>query len=220
MIFLHNPVSRSAAEPPMIEAFAKISEASKMLMESGFTPITVATALTQVGTALGVDRVSLFENQPFPVRGRLLSDARYAWAANGLTALTDVAATKQISLRELSPLWVDALAAGQTVSCVTSAAAPRMKLLLNEIKTQSLLLAPIQVGKEKWGFIVLEDCHARARVDGRGDHPAQGPGRRARHGAAPPADALLALPDAHAAGRDDGAGRNPLSRIPLAAFQV
>lgn len=147
----------------MIEAFAKISEASKTLMETGFTPITVATALTQVGTVLGVDRVSLFENQPFPIRGRMLADARYAWATPGFTALTDVAATKQISLRELSPLWVDALAAGQTVSCVTSAAPPRMKLVLNELKTQSLLMAPIQVGKEKWGFIILDDCH-RPRV--------------------------------------------------------
>ncbi|WP_224361159.1 GAF domain-containing protein [Hyalangium versicolor] len=147
----------------MIEAFSKISEASKLLMESGFTPATVATALSQVGTAMGVDRVTLFENQPFPIRGRMLADARYAWSSQGTTAHSDLAVTKQISLRELAPLWAESLAQGQTVSCVLAAAPPRMKLLLTETKTQSLLMAPIQVSKEKWGFVTLEDCH-RPRV--------------------------------------------------------
>ncbi|WP_224242264.1 GAF domain-containing protein [Hyalangium gracile] len=147
----------------MIEAFAKISEASKLLMETGFTPTTVTSALAQVGTAMGVDRVSIFEHQPFPIKGRMVADARYAWSSPGLTALTDSPTMRQISLRELAPLWSEALLQGQTVSCLTSAAPVRMKLLLTDHKTQSVLLAPLQVGKEKWGFVGIEDCR-RARV--------------------------------------------------------
>ena len=147
----------------MIEAFAKISEASKLLMEAGFTPTHVNAALAQVAAALGVDRIYIFENQPFPIRGRLFADARYAWSAPGVVSAMDSAAMQRISMRELSPLWNDALLLGQTVACVTSAAPPRMKLLLNELKTQSMLLAPIQLGKEKWGFVGVDDCK-RARV--------------------------------------------------------
>jgi GAF domain-containing protein len=147
----------------MIEVFAKISEASKLLMETGFAPTHVNATLAQVGTALGVDRVYLFENQPFPIRGRLLADARFSWSAPGVQSLSESPTMRQISLRELAPLWADALAQGQTVSSLTSAAPPRMKLLLGDHKTQSLLLAPILVGKDKWGFVGIDDCR-RARV--------------------------------------------------------
>ena len=37
-------------------------------------------------------------------------------------------------------------------------APPRLKLLLANLQTQSMLLAPIQAGKEKWGFVLMEDC--------------------------------------------------------------
>ncbi|MFL5349256.1 MAG: GAF domain-containing protein [Hyalangium sp.] len=147
----------------MIELFSKISEASKLLMETGFAPTHVNAALAQVGTALGVDRVYLFEHQPFPIKGRMLADARFGWSAPGVSSLTESKTMKQISMRELSPLWADALAQGQTVSSLTSVAPPRLKLLLTEHKTLSLMLSPIQMGKEKWGFVGLDDCQ-RARV--------------------------------------------------------
>src|SRR5262245_3807451 len=127
----------------MIEIFTKISEATKLLMETGFSPTYVAAALAQLGPALGVDRLYIFEDQPFPTRGRLLADARYAWSAPGVTSVLESPAMRQISLREMAPQWADALLEGQTVSCLASDAPPRAKLVLTAHKTQSLLLAPI-----------------------------------------------------------------------------
>jgi GAF domain-containing protein len=147
----------------MIEVFTKISEATKLLMESGFNPTHVTGTLAQLGPTLGVDRLYIFENQPYPVRGRLLADARYAWNAPGVTSVLESQVMRQLSLREIAPLWADSLLAGQTVSSLTSDAPPRAKLVLLASKTQSLLLAPIQQGKEKWGFIGMDDCR-RPRV--------------------------------------------------------
>lgn len=147
----------------MIEVFAKVSEATKLLMEKGFTPATASEALCLVGSALGVDRVYVFENQPYPVRGRMLADARYAWSAPGITSPLDVPAMRQISLRELSPQWTELLAQGHVVSTVTTEAAPRLRLLLTEQNTRSVVLAPLKPAKEWWGFVGFEDCR-RARV--------------------------------------------------------
>jgi GAF domain-containing protein len=147
----------------MIEVFAKISEATKLLMETGFAPAHVSTALAQVGMAMGVDRVYAFEHQPFPIRGRLLADARYAWSAPGVKSVLDSPSMRQISLRELAPLWVELLTQGQAISCLASDAPPRVKLLLTEHKTQALMLAPIKAGKEAWGFLGMENCQ-KARV--------------------------------------------------------
>ncbi|HYH96278.1 GAF domain-containing protein [Hyalangium sp.] len=147
----------------MIEIFKKISEATKLLMETGFEAKHVTAALAQLGPSLGVDRLYLYENQPFPIRGRLLADARYGWSAPGVLSVLESATMRQISIREMAPLWADMLAAGQLVSSLASDAPPRVKLVLTELKTQSLLLVPIQQGKEKWGFIGMDDCR-QARV--------------------------------------------------------
>lgn len=147
----------------MIEVFAKISEATKLLMEMGFTPAQVTTTLAEIGSAMGVDRAYIFENQQLPLKGRMVADLRYAWSAPGVTPPQESQAMQQISLREMAPLWADMLGQGQTVASMASATPPRLKLLLSEQKTQSLMMAPIQVGKDSWGFLVFEDCK-RARV--------------------------------------------------------
>lgn len=147
----------------MIEIFAKISEATKLLMETGFSPAHVTAALGHIGSSVGVDRITLFENQPFPIKGRLLTDARFGWAAPNTPSMLESATMKQFSLREAAPLWADTLAAGQTVSSIANVAPPRLKLLMTHLQTQSMLLAPIQAGREKWGFVLMEDCR-KARV--------------------------------------------------------
>ncbi|HVG57971.1 MAG TPA: GAF domain-containing protein [Hyalangium sp.] len=152
----------------MIEVFTKISEATKLLMETSFHPTYVAEALTQLGPILGVDRLYIYENQPYPIRGRMLADARYAWSAPGVTSLLASPAMQQISLVEMAPQWAEALQAGQLVSCLASDAPPRARLVLTAHKTQSLLLAPIQQSKEKWGFVGVDDCR-RARVWSAGE---------------------------------------------------
>ncbi|MBN1204298.1 MAG: GAF domain-containing protein [Myxococcaceae bacterium] len=146
----------------MIEVLSKISEATKLLMETGFTPTHVTASLAQIGTALGVDRAYIFENQSFPIKGRVVADLKYGWGALSVQSPQQLPALQQISLRELAPLWADALAQGQTISSLASAAPPRMRLLLAEQKTLSLVLAPIKVSKETWGFLGFEDCK-RAR---------------------------------------------------------
>jgi GAF domain-containing protein len=147
----------------MIAIFSKISEATKLLMETGFSPTHVTATLGNLGTLVGVDRLTLFEHQPFPIKGRMLTDARFGWNAPNVPSLLESPTMKQFSLRESAPLWAEALSSGQPVSSLASDAPPRMKLLMTDLKTQALALAPIQQGKEKWGFIVMEDCR-RARV--------------------------------------------------------
>jgi GAF domain-containing protein len=142
----------------MIEVFTKISEATKLLMETSFHPVHVTEALAQLGPTLGVDRLYIYENHPYPIRGRLLADARFAWSAPGVAPVIGSPAMQQISLREMAPQWADALLAGQTVSCLASDAPPRARLVLTAQKIQSLLLAPIQQGREKWGFVGVDDC--------------------------------------------------------------
>ncbi|MDY7226783.1 GAF domain-containing protein [Hyalangium rubrum] len=152
----------------MIEAFAKIAEASKQLLETGFAPNHVNALLAQVGGMMKVDRVYVYENQPFPIRGRLLADARYGWNTAGVKSLQESTSQRQISLREVAPLWMEELVKGQAVSTGLLEAPPRMRLMMVENKTQALALAPIRVSKDFWGFVGFDDCQ-KARVWNAGE---------------------------------------------------
>jgi GAF domain-containing protein len=142
----------------MIELFTKISDATKLLLEKGFTPLHASAALSMVGSALKVDRVYVFENQPYPIRGRMLADARYAWTVPGLTSPLESSTMQSLCLRELAPQWAELLAQGHLVNSLAKDAPPRMKLLLDDHKTRSLMLAPLRPSKEWWGFVGFEDC--------------------------------------------------------------
>lgn len=138
----------------MVHAFAKISEASKLLVSQGYTPSAVDQALAMVGAALEVDRASVFENRTFGTRGRVVTDQRNLWSVPGAMALP----LRNLMMRELAPNWVDTMVAGNVVSCRVSEAPPPMRQLLEPRRIQSIILCPIAPAKEWWGFVAFEDC--------------------------------------------------------------
>lgn len=139
----------------MVEAFAKISEASKLLVNQGFVPNVVNEALTMVGSALDVDRATVFEHRALAARGRFLTDQRFGWSSPSVRWLPMM---RDLSMRELAPNWMETLAAGNVVSSLVREAPPPMRQLLEPRQVQSILLCPITPSKECWGFVAFEDC--------------------------------------------------------------
>lgn len=144
----------------MVEAFAKISEASRLLVDKGFTPDGVNQALGMVAASLEVDRAAVFENRSLAVRGRSLTDQRFGWSSPSVRWLPML---RDLALRELAANWSDTLAAGNVVSCVVREAPPPMRQLLEPRQVQSILLCPIAPTKEWWGFVAFEDCRQPRR---------------------------------------------------------
>jgi GAF domain-containing protein len=144
----------------MVEAFAKISEASKVLVTQGYNAASVEQALGLVGRALDVDRASVFENRTFGTRGRLVTDQRNLW--NNMPHLMALP-LRNLMMRELAPAWSDALTAGQTVSSLVSDAPQGIQQLLAPRQVKSILLCPIAPAKEWWGFVAFEDCRQPRR---------------------------------------------------------
>ena len=144
----------------MVEAFAKISEASKLLVNQGFVPNAVNEALAMVGLALDVDRASVFENRTLASRGRFLTDQRFGWSSPSVRWLPMM---RDLHMRELAANWADTLAAGNVVSAPVREAPPPMRLLMEPRQVQSLVLCPITPSKDVWGFVAFEDCRQPRR---------------------------------------------------------
>jgi GAF domain-containing protein len=143
----------------MIEAFAKVSEASKLLLDKGLGAATGGEALRMVGHALGVDRAYIFENRVHGTYGRFITDMRHAWAEAPTPSPLANPVLRAFSFRDFAPGWVDMLEAGMVVACPTRDAPPMMKDLLERQGTQSVLLCPIHPSRQQWwGVVGFEDC--------------------------------------------------------------
>jgi GAF domain-containing protein len=144
-----------------LEAFTKVSEASKLLVEQGFSAQAVLGAIELVGRALGVDRAVVYENGSSTTPGRRLSVMRSVWGTAPMTPLLQT-----FPLKDQMQGWVDVLSRGQPVWEVVRNIPGSLKVNLEAQGVQSVLLSPINVGTinaQWWGFLRLDDCQKERR---------------------------------------------------------
>ena len=147
----------------MVEAFTKVSEASRLLLDKGLCAATGGESLGMVARTLKVDRACIFENRTTNLAGRFMTDLRHAWAEPGVASPYAHPMLRSLALRDYAMAWMDMLEAGMVVSCATREAPPMMRELLERQGVQSALLCPIIPAKQWWGYVAFEDCH-QARV--------------------------------------------------------
>ncbi|MET0402685.1 MAG: GAF domain-containing protein [Cystobacter sp.] len=144
-----------------IEAFAKVTEASKLLVEQGFTGAAVESAIRQVGGALGVNRALVYENSASTVPGKRVAPLRHGW---GLTAIP--APTRGFALQDQMAGWVEILSRGQPVWELVRNLPGAFRSGLEAQGVQSVLMCPINVGTLNgrwWGMLRMDDCTLERR---------------------------------------------------------
>jgi GAF domain-containing protein len=144
-----------------LEAFTKVTEASKLLVEQGFSSQAVLSAIAMVGGAIGVDRAVVYENSTSTMPGKRLAPMRHAW---GVAPLTPMIQT--FPLKDQMAGWVEVLSRGQPVWELVRNIPGPLQVNLEAQGVQSVLLSPINVGNingQWWGFLRLDDCKKERR---------------------------------------------------------
>lgn len=144
-----------------LEAFTKVTEASKLLVEQGFSSKAVLSALELVGKALGVDRMVVYENTQATMPGRRLAPMRHVWGVAPMTPLLQT-----FPLKDQMAGWVEVLSRGQPVWELVRNIQGPLQVNLEAQGVQSVLLSPINVGNvngQWWGFLRLDDCQKERR---------------------------------------------------------
>ncbi len=144
-----------------LEAFTKVSEASKLLVEQGFSSQAVLGAIELVGRAIGVDRAVVYENGSSTMPGRRLSVMRSVWGVAPMTPLLQT-----FPLKDQMTGWVEVLSRGQPVWELVRNIPGPLKVNLEAQGVQSVMLSPISVGTingQWWGFLRLDDCQKERR---------------------------------------------------------
>jgi two-component system NtrC family sensor kinase len=118
----------------------------------------IAQALGILGMTAAVDRIYVFEHHPHPTTGEPAVSQRYEWVAEGITTELDNPELQNLPYRDLSPTWYHTLAQGQPVMITLSTCDEGLRQHLHRQNIQALLLMPIEIEGQVWGFVGCDDC--------------------------------------------------------------
>lgn len=113
--------------------------------------------LRDLGQATGVDRVYIFENH-IGQSGETLASQRYEWVADGITAQLHNQALQSFSFARTGfTRWAELLSHNEIIKGHVKDFPESERRLLAELGMVSVLVVPIFVGDDWWGFIGFDE---------------------------------------------------------------
>jgi diguanylate cyclase (GGDEF)-like protein/PAS domain S-box-containing protein len=138
-----------------------VSQASKHLLTNSHLEVSIATMLSILGTAADADRVYLYENHPHPTTDTPAMSLRYEWTKPGITPHLDHPAWQNQSYEACGLMrWYRAFQAGQPIHGKVSTLSDAEQQLLSRNTMGSVLMVPIFIDNDLWGYIGFDMCQA------------------------------------------------------------
>ncbi len=120
---------------------------------------SVQAALNALGPATNVDRIYIFENHVHPDTHQPAISQRWEWVAEGVSPEIDNPELQNLPYLEILPRWYTTLSSGQPIVGKIRDFPESEQLLLGPQGIQSILVVPILIRDEFWGFAGFDDCH-------------------------------------------------------------
>jgi len=120
--------------------------------------IAIQEALQILGEAINADRVYIFEN----IRDAKSLDTgmrlRQQWINNGSFGLKSALEKEYVSYKTSFPRWFERLSTGRSVNGFVKDFPDLERMVLEPQSIKSLLVIPIFIESNFWGFIGFDDC--------------------------------------------------------------
>ena len=135
-----------------------ISFAAARFLNVGSWSEDVQQVLARLGSATRVSRVYIFENSP-GASGELLTSQTYEWVAEGIRPEIDNPQVQHLSYRTSGlRRWETALRSGEAIHGHIRDFPPAERDILLSQGIVSIVVVPIMVGTEWWGFVGFDEC--------------------------------------------------------------
>jgi len=135
-----------------------LAEVLTGLLGPGASDEVIPAELGRLGRVLDVDRVYIFENSVDPITGERSTSQRYEWTLDNIRPEIDNPALQNIPYSAYVPRWERELGAGRPVHGAIRTFPPEERPVLEAQDIQSLLVVPITVDQEFWGFMGFDAC--------------------------------------------------------------
>jgi signal transduction histidine kinase len=135
-----------------------LAEVNQYLLSNPGYRETYEGILRLLGLAAGASRVYIFENHPGE-GGETLTSQRAEWCAPGIEPQIDNQELQRVQM-ELSPCrrWTPILKQGKSVTGNINELAPDERNFLNMQQIRSILVLPMHVNGEFFGFLGIDQC--------------------------------------------------------------
>ena len=138
--------------------FSTVNEAISLLLEAETVEFESAlwTCMGIMANAVDADRMRLWENHE--IDGNLCCTQLYEWS-EGVEPQQGTAITINTSYKDDLPGWEETLSSGQ---CINSIVHDLPTKIFNRLSSQgimSVLIVPVFLRNEFWGFVGFNDCH-------------------------------------------------------------
>jgi len=120
--------------------------------------------LNLLGSVTEADRIYLFENHTDET-GQLLMSQRAEWCAPGISPEIDNRALQNLSYRESFPRWAEILKVGGIVNGDVADFPESERRILEPQGIRSILVFPLIVNREFFGFVGFDNCRSAKRWD-------------------------------------------------------
>ncbi|HEY9881099.1 MAG TPA: EAL domain-containing protein, partial [Leptolyngbyaceae cyanobacterium] len=137
-----------------------VAEASRHLLTSAHLEAAIPEVLATLGKAAAADRVYLYENHAHPTTGEWAMSLRYEWTRPGIITGLNQPHWQNLPYSAHGLMrWHQAFEKGQSVGGAVRTLPQPEQALLHKDGILSLLMVPIFVDEQLWGYIGFDDCH-------------------------------------------------------------
>ncbi|MCL2834326.1 MAG: GAF domain-containing protein, partial [Treponema sp.] len=137
-----------------------VNETATILLQAEYEKIGyyLQYCMGMLGEAVGVDRVYLWRNHTKD--GELYCTQMYEWS-EGAEPLQDSEYTVDVSYNEKCPEWKETLIKGNCINDLVSNMSVQTQSRLAPQGVLSVLIVPVFLRNEFWGFLGFDDCHTK-----------------------------------------------------------
>ncbi len=141
-----------------------VATATTYLLTDPNYEVAIANALSALGQAASVDHVYIYQNHPHPETSEVAMSLRYEWTQ------ATIQPTIQQTHWQNQPYsaagltrWHEMLSKGQSLQSLTRDLPVAEQTILHLDHILSILLVPIVIDDQFWGFIGFDDCTTERR---------------------------------------------------------
>ncbi|WP_228040841.1 EAL domain-containing protein [Nodosilinea sp. LEGE 07088] len=136
-----------------------VAEASQCLLTTSDVHQAIPQVLAQLGEAATADRAYVYTHHPQSVTGVPAMTMHYEWTAAEIAPSIHQPHWQDQSYQDLGlERWYESFQRGESICALTRQLPPTEKALLSKDNILSILMVPIFIDAELWGYIGFDAC--------------------------------------------------------------
>lgn len=140
--------------------FKGVADAANILLTEKDFNLAITYTLQSLGQSSDIDRVYIFENSLDDITGEPVMNQKFEWTNGKVSSEISNMDLQNLHYYPMFESWYPILSNGENVNSLVKNLNPDLKNLLSKQNIKSILIVPIMVKNNFWGFIGFDYCQS------------------------------------------------------------